>query len=115
MARKTHDLAVVVGTYIKDGSEKNRYQNIGVVMEDDKGGTFLLIEPWFNPAGVPHQPGRSIMVSMFTEKPRETPERGARPETPEKGRDIGYGRKPPASRPYTQEPALDGFSDDVPF
>ena len=115
MARKVHDLAVVVGTYMKDGQEKKRYQNIGVMMESDQGGRFLILEPWFNPAGVPHEAGKGIMVSMFDDKPRETPEKPAQWSTPEKGRDLGYGHKPPASRPYTQEPALDGFSDDVPF
>jgi hypothetical protein len=65
---KKWDLAVKVGTYMKDGQEKNRYQNIGVVM--DKGnGPFLLLNRYFNPAGVPCDPDKdSILVSMF--KPR---------------------------------------------
>jgi hypothetical protein len=63
--KKVYDLAVAVGKYTKDGKEKNRYQNIGIVMEKDDGGRFIILEPWFNPAGVAHDDGRGIMVSMF--------------------------------------------------
>lgn len=108
MARKVHDLAVVVGTYFKDGQEKKRYQNIGVMMENDQGGRFLILEPWFNPAGVPHENGKGIMVSMFDNKPgAETPEQGRSYQTPERP------ARPPAQ--YKPEPSLDGFSDDIPF
>lgn len=66
---KKYELAVKVGSYTdRNGQEKNRYQNIGVVM--DKGnGPFLLLNRHFNPAGVPCDPQKdSIIVSMF--KPR---------------------------------------------
>lgn len=66
--RKIHDLAVVVGKYQKEGQEKNRYQTIGAMFEKDDKGRFMIIEPWFNPAGCPHEPGRGIMVSMFEPK-----------------------------------------------
>lgn len=78
MARKTHDLAVKIGTYTtKDGQTKNRYQNVGAAMENDDGGQFLMLARWFNPAGV--QDGKStesILVSMFA--PRE---KGSAPST----------------------------------
>jgi hypothetical protein len=67
--KKIYDLSVVVGKYTnRDGQEKNRYQNIGVMMQKDDGGKFMFIEPWFNPAGCPHEPGRGIMISMFEPK-----------------------------------------------
>ena len=34
--KKTKDLAVVTGSYMKDGASKNRYQNVGYILEDEK-------------------------------------------------------------------------------
>ena len=71
MARKIYALAVKIGQYqTKDGTTKNRYQNVGACMQNDDGGMFLMLAKWFNPAGV--QDGKStesILVSMF--EPRE--------------------------------------------
>lgn len=68
MAKK-YDLAVKVGSYVdRDGKEKNRYQNVGVVLEGQYG-PYILLNRWFNPAGVPADPNKdSIIVSLF--KPR---------------------------------------------
>lgn len=64
--KKTHDLAVKVGEYEKDGQKKNRYQNVGAIMEGDKG-PFILLEKTFNPAGI--QDGKnSVLISMFEVK-----------------------------------------------
>jgi len=69
--RKIKDLTVKVGTYQKDGQEKNRYLNIGSMMEDDNGGTFILMNRTFNPAGCPNPDNReSVLVSMFDVKSR---------------------------------------------
>ena len=69
--KKIKDLTVKVGTYQKDGQEKNRYLNIGSMMEDDNGGTFILMNRTFNPAGVPNPENReSVLVSMFDVKSR---------------------------------------------
>ena len=79
-ARKIHDLAVVVGQYQKDGQTKNRYQNIGVMMETEQGGRFLLMDRSFNPAGVPYDAtrGNQIMVSLFDDSPRQGQQGGQR-------------------------------------
>ena len=70
--RKIKDLAVKVGTYQKDGQDKNRYLNIGSVMEDDNGGSFILLNRTFAPSGVPNPDNRdSVLVSMFDVKGRE--------------------------------------------
>jgi hypothetical protein len=70
--KKIKDLTVKVGTYQKDGQEKNRYLNIGSVMEDDNGGTFILMNRTFNPAGCPNPDNReSVLVSMFDVKSRD--------------------------------------------
>lgn len=61
--KKTYDLAVVTGTYLKDGREKNRYQNVGVVLDGEKG-PMILLDRHFNPAGIDGKDGR-IVLSMF--------------------------------------------------
>lgn len=74
MTRKVYDVAVKTGTYRDaSGADKGRYQTVGAVMQGDDGRQFLLIERWFNPAGVEVQPGRtSIICSLFEPKPRDS-------------------------------------------
>lgn len=60
---KTHDLAVKVGEYEKDGKTKGRYENVGVVIEG-QNGPYILLKKTFNPAGI--QDGKeSVILSMF--------------------------------------------------
>ena len=72
------ELAVVVSAYEdrNSGATKNRYKNIGVMMEsiNDRGeaNTFLMLDRSFNPAGVVFKPGSDkIMISMFDPKAKE--------------------------------------------
>lgn len=66
--KKLKDLAVVTGTYQKDGETKKRYQNVGALMESENG-QFLLLDPLINLAAVPRQEGRDrVIVSMFEPK-----------------------------------------------
>lgn len=60
---KTHNLAVKVGEYQKDGQTKNRYQNVGVIIEGQHG-PYILLEKTFNPAGIQDGKG-SVLISMF--------------------------------------------------
>ena len=81
MTRKKYDLAVKTGSYTdRDGNEKGRYENIGAMMEGDKG-PFLMLKRTFNPAGV-NTDRDSILVSMFEPKERERqePARGSHGE-----------------------------------
>lgn len=65
MSKKRYDLAVKTGTYMKDGEEKNRYQNIGAVFQGDNG-FYMVLDRTFNPAGVPNPDNRDgVIVSMF--------------------------------------------------
>lgn len=69
---KTHDLVVVVGTYEKNGETKNRYKNIGSVIENEKG-SYIILDRTFNPAGLPNPDNRdSCFVSLFEVKEKET-------------------------------------------
>lgn len=70
---KTHDLVVKVGSYVdRNGQEKNRWQNVGVVLEG-KHGPYVLLNRWFNPAGVPCESDKdSIIVSMFSPREQDT-------------------------------------------
>ena len=104
MAHRTHDLAVVVGSYEdRDGNEKKRYANVGVMMQGDNG-PFILLDRHFNPAGINGKDGK-IVVSCF--EPKERDQGNARRD------DRG------ASRPKQQESRRssrdDDLDDDVPF
>lgn len=68
---KKYDLAVKTGTYLAGGETKNRYQNVGAVMEGDNG-MFVVLNRHFNPAGVPFNDGRDqILISCFEPKARD--------------------------------------------
>lgn len=64
--KKKYNLAVKTGEYQKDGQTKGRYQNVGAIMESEKG-QFILLDKTFNPAGI--QDGKSsVIIHMFEEK-----------------------------------------------
>jgi hypothetical protein len=69
MAKKIKDLMVKVDEYTNSkGEKKARWQNVGAEMESDDGSRYLLMERWFNPAGVPDlsgKGGKSIMLWRF--------------------------------------------------
>lgn len=101
--QKIYDLAVVIGQYQKDGQTKNRYQNVGAILQKDDGGKFIMLERWFNPAGVPNPDNRSnVLLSMFPVQ------------------DGGQGRPPQAAQ-RTQQPQRSApphaadMDDDIPF
>lgn len=66
MTKKIKDLAVKVGSYESNGKTKNRYVNVGSIMQKEDGGEFILISRTFNPAGVPNPDNKdTILVSSF--------------------------------------------------
>ncbi len=67
MATKLYDVCVKTGSYTNNqGEPKNRYENIGTVMQGDDGGQFMLLKTTFNPAGVPNPESRdTVICSMF--------------------------------------------------
>lgn len=69
-SKKIYDLCVAVDSYTdREGKDKNRYQTVGAVMEKDDGGRFIMLERWFNPAGVKNPDNRSnVLLAMFEPK-----------------------------------------------
>ena len=79
--KKVYDLAVKTGSYISAAGEtKNRYENVGSIMEHDNG-QFIILNRTFNPAGVPNPDNKSsVIVSMF--KPKTDGAKNATTGTP---------------------------------
>ena len=68
---KKYDIAVKTGSYQDraTGQNKNRYQNIGSVMQGDNG-PFILLDPLVNLAAVPREDGKDrVICSLF--EPRD--------------------------------------------
>lgn len=105
MARKTHDLAVAIREYqTNSGETKKQWQNIGAVIEYDDGGKSLLIERWFNPAGIPGD--GAVRISMFEPRPRD----GQQTQQPKPQMAKNY------TNPQTGAPEVGGFDDsEIPF
>ena len=110
------ELAVAVSTYEdrSTGQQKNRYRNIGVLMEstNDRGeaNQFLMLNRDFNPAGVPFKAGSDkILISMFD--PRDNSQGGQSSNQSSGGnqqqsdRNGGYGSggRPGGSSDYDSE------------
>lgn len=68
---KKFDLAVKTGTYQQNGETKNRFANVGALMEGDNG-PFIMLNAHFNPAAIARKEGsESIVISCFEPKPRD--------------------------------------------
>lgn len=103
MAKKLYDLAVKTGEYKNQSGEmKGRWQNVGACMQSDDGNKFLMLNKWFNPAGVQDLSGKggeSILLSMFP--PRDP------------NQQQGQGQQ--QSQGQSQPPQPDNIDDDIPF
>jgi hypothetical protein len=98
MSEYPKDLAVKTGTYTdRNGATKNRYENIGKLMQG-KDGLYVLLKKTFNPAGVETEPGRDMIVVSVFEKRDDAPQGSPPPAAT---------RSAPASR--------DLPGDDIPF
>lgn len=88
MTKKIKDLTVKVGTYESNGKTKNRYVNVGLVLQKDDGGEFILINRTFNPAGVPNPDGKdTVLISAF--EPRDDKKEAKQePEQPAQRNDM---------------------------
>ena len=61
-----YNMAVKVGSYTdREGKEKNKWQNVGVVLEGQYG-PYILLHRHFNPAGVPCDSNKDVIaISLF--------------------------------------------------
>lgn len=102
-AQKIRDVAVKVGEYQdrQSGKMKGRWQNVGALMKGDDGNEFIILQRWFNPAGVMNPDGKpTVILSCFREQGDQQPQQQARQQAPQQ----------------QQGPApSDDFEDDVPF
>lgn len=85
MAQKIKDLAVKVSSYTdrNTGQSKDKYQKIGVLMQTDDGGQFILLDPLINLAAIPRGQGKDqIMVSLFDPREQNNQQQPAAPNQP---------------------------------
>lgn len=100
-AQKSHDLVVKTGEYQDaHGTIKGRYQNVGSLMVGEDGRPFIILERWFNPAGLPNPQNRSsVILSLFEPNQQQAP---AQPPQ-------GYQQPPPQQGyPQQQQPPAYG-------
>ena len=132
MTHKVADLAVKTGEYQKDGEMKGRYENVGSLMQGDKGH-FLILKRTFNPAGVPNPDDKdSVIVSCFEQQNNnqqapqqqqqqyQQQQRQPVQQQPEAPRTQYAQQQPQTLQQYNQQqpqpPQNNGeFNDDVPF
>ena len=108
MSTKVYDIAVKTGSYMKDGQEKGRYKNIGCVMKNDDGGSFMILDRTFNGAGLPNPEGRDTYIaSLFEPKDQQQSQSQAAQQAP------AQHQTAPAKMPQAQ--TFDSQDSDVPF
>ena len=109
--RKTHDLAVKVGSYTdREGREKGRYENVGHILQGDQGAKLMLLKRTFSPAGVPNPDGRdTVILSVFEVRD----ERGSQAPTQQQRAEVERSRATPARETATASDAP--FDDNIPF
>ena len=72
---KIGDLVITTGSYEKDGQTKKKYKNIGVLMSNQDGGQYILLDKCFNPAGVNQGDGKeSILISIYDNSRNNQPQ-----------------------------------------
>jgi hypothetical protein len=114
---KVYDVVVKTGSYQKDGEMKNRYENIGVVM-DNGDGPFMLLKRTFNPAGVPDLKGDNsdmLLVSMFAPQEQNQQQN----QQPQQHQGQGFQQQPPRGQhmkqpQQQQQPGYNGGNNNEP-
>jgi len=69
---KRYDIVAKTGTYTNaQGEEKNRYLNVGAVIQG-QNGPYIMLNKTFNPAGLAEPDRESIILSLFEAKQRDS-------------------------------------------
>ena len=71
MTKLIYTAAVKIGEKVVDGETKNRYVNVGAILENDEGKMFMILEKTFNPAGVMNDNRQNVIVSLFPYKGKD--------------------------------------------
>jgi hypothetical protein len=108
-------LLAKIGTYEKDGEQKNRYVEMGVEITGSDGSAYLLMNPTVSLPGIlikqqalsikqGKSPGENVFVSIF-----DNDATGAQQPQQQKVQHTQHSTAPPQNKPGS-------FSDDaVPF
>ena len=118
MPKKVYDIAVKTGEYQdSQGNTKGRYQNVGAVIKGDNG-PYIIMERWFNPAGVPNPDSRSnLVLSLF--EPRQSDQQpqqqAAQQNRPPVSQQQGYSQPAPQVAGAGNGPSSPEWDDDIPF
>jgi len=85
-----------VGTYMKDGGQKGKYVNIGVILNNDNG-EYILFDPSVNMAGIAFLQSQlpdakpnstSVIASIFTDEPKQGQQQAATQAPQSSGADF---------------------------
>lgn len=103
--KKKYDMVIKIGSYTNNqGEQKNRYQNIGVILSGEDG-PFALLDPGVNLAAY-MTPGKDrVLVSLFA--PRDNNQQQA-PQQAQQGPPVDNVHGAGITGP-------DDFQDDIPF
>lgn len=114
-ARKKCDICVKVGEYQVQGETKPEWRRVGVMMVNDDGSEFILLNRDFNPAGVPNPDHRSTVLLNMFEPRNDNQQQGRRqapPQQQQQQRQAQQQTRPPVSNSSAPQSEYD---DDIPF
>ena len=63
--KRMKDVVVKVGTYQSGGETKNKWENVGSLVQFDDGNQGLFLKRTFYPAGVPNPDGKEDLLLSF--------------------------------------------------
>jgi len=101
-------LAIANGKYMKDGVEKTKWVNIGIINTSQNGKEYMLLDPTINLAGFPREEGKSsVMVSIFDDSQQQ---QQGYPQQQQPRQQQGY-----AQQQQQQAPAISVDTDEIFF
>ena len=96
MAQKLYDLCACTSVSNQNGQQKKHFARVGVVMQNQDGSQFVLLDRHFSPAGVMVEPGKDrILLSCF--EPRQDNQQQQQPQG-------GYQQQQQPQGGYQQQP-----------